>query len=136
MQSKIDSFFTMKFDAEREKRIAAIISTGEQCEVDIQHEFNGVSFVGPETELRILFLSTIKLTISRVMFKNQRKGTLSKILDELIVFCKENDIEKIVAECVHTKEMAAFCIKHRFTPDPNASIQYADYVDGNYVLQI
>lgn len=134
MKLELDNFFKVKMDAERENKIATILSTGEQCEVNIEHEFNGVTFRGPETELRILFLSTIKLTISNVKLHNRRCGTMSKVLTQLIEFCTENEIEKIVVQSVSTKDMMEFCLKHGFKPDPNASLSNGEMIIGDYVL--
>lgn len=90
-----------------------------------------------EMELRILFLFHFKLIISRVAFLHQRKGTMTAVLDYLIHFCKEHQIQVIYAQSVETKEMASFCTKNGFFPDPNATLMNKEgTIIGDYILKI
>ena len=78
-----------------------------------------------------------KLIISRVAFHHQRKGTMTAVLDYLIHFCKEHQIQFICAQSVETKEMASFCTKNGFSPDPNATLMNKEgTIIGDYILKI
>lgn len=73
------------------------------------------------TELRLLFLGTYKLTVSRVAFRNKRQGTMTAVLSILEQFCRDNGIERLVLQCAGTPEMTACALKNGFAPDPTAS---------------
>ena len=138
-ECKTMNFKDVKPNEAFEKEIADIIEDGDGCRINVTRGIRELWFRGDEdTELRLVFQWDLKLIISRVAFKNKRCGTMSKILNILISFCKENGVKEIETQCVETKAMANFCIKHGFTPDLNASIQIkdADFIIGNYKLAI
>ena len=88
-----------------------------------QPEMSGVWFHDEnwEMELRLLLLADLHLTVSRVVFINQRQGTMTELLGILEDFCIRNSVKEILVQSVETAEMAAWCHKNGFTPDPNAS---------------
>lgn len=45
-----------------------------------------------ETELRLLLMPGMRLTVSRVKFRNRRKGTMTFISQKLKSYCVEKDI--------------------------------------------
>lgn len=85
-----------------------------------------------ESELRLLFLGTYQLTVSRVGFINRRRGTMTKVLDVLETFCKQNKVEQLLIQSVETLEMANWCIKMGFIPDPNATFLIDGLLTGDY----
>lgn len=89
--------------------------------------------------LRISFLGQIALIISNVSFENKRHGTMSKVLEFFIQKCKENNVPKIIIQCVLSEEMASFCLKHGFVPNTNTCIMkngtiLKEYLSGDYEL--
>lgn len=120
------------------QRIIGILETAEQTPIICHDGIRELWFIGDRgrTELRLLFLGTMRITVSRVEFQNQRQGTMTKILKLLKGFCLENGIQKIVIQSVATEPMLAFCQKNGFLPDPTASFQLGDEIMGDYVLQI
>lgn len=85
-----------------------------------------------EMELRILFLFNFKITVSRVCFTRRRKGTMTKVFDFLMDFCRNKQIEKIVVQSVETPEMAAWCLKNGLIPDIASSFFMENYYIGDY----
>ena len=90
-----------------------------------------------ETELRLLLLYPYRVTVSRVWFIHKRQGIMIEALDFLIRFCRKHGIQNICIQSVETQEMAAFCVKNGFTPDPNASFESRfGFSAGDYLLSI
>lgn len=90
-----------------------------------------------ETELRLLLLYPYRVTVSRVWFIHKRQGIMIEALDFLIRFCRKHGIQNICNQSVETQEMAAFCVKNGFTPDPNASFESRfGFSAGDYLLSI
>ena len=89
-------------------------------------------------ELRILFLSTLKLTVSRVCFEHRRTGTMTEIFAFLKEFCEKNQIQLLSIQSVETPEMAAWCKKQHIDPNPYASISIpeAGFTLGDYDLKL
>lgn len=53
--------------------------------------------------------------------------------------CKENNVPKIIIQCVLSEEMASFCLKHGFVPNTNTCIMkngtiLKEYLSGDYEL--
>lgn len=88
------------------------------------------------SELRLLFLQNMRITISRVEFINRRKGTMTKVLSILESICKKNKVSQIVVQSVETPEMAKWCVKMGFTPNPNSTFPFNDVMLGDYIKQI
>lgn len=125
------------FSEEDKQNIKNIIERKNPGDLEITESFNSIWYrdYESETELRILFLGDIKLTILRVAFKNKRMGTMTEIYEYLRTFCKEKGIKKIVVQSVETKEMADFCLKHKMEPNPYC-LDAGDYLMGDYEIII
>ena len=90
-----------------------------------------------ETELRLLILADIRITVSRVCFRNRRQGTMTVVMEWLVGFCRRNKIPTICIQSVETWEMAAFCQKHGFRPNPLASMLCNQgFVIGDYLFDV
>ena len=115
-----------------------IIHENEDVNLECNKEIAGIWIASSyfEVELRLGFLGNFGLIISRVCFINKRKGTMSAILKYLIEYCKNNLIHFIIVQSVLTKEMAAFCLKHGFKPEPYSSLDAGEFIMGNYRLEI
>lgn len=74
-----------------------------------------------QSELRLLFLFDYQVTVSRVGFIRRRQGTMTKVLSVLENFCKKNKVKQLLIQSVETPEMASWCMKMGFAPDPNAT---------------
>lgn len=131
-------------------QLAQIIEAGEKCNTRwYRFYMNVVEFRGDtETDygttlrFRMSFLGQIALIISNVSFENKRHGTMNKVLEFLIQKCKENNVPKIIVQCVLTEEMASFCLKHGFKPNTNTCIWrkgthvLKEYLSGDYELSL
>lgn len=125
------------FSEEDKQNVKKLIECKNPCNLNITESFNTIWYRDPEseTELRILFLGDIKMTISRVAFKNKRVGTMTDIYNYLLNFCKEKGIKKIVVQSVETKEMADFCLKYNLQPNEYC-MDAGDYLMGDYEFNI
>lgn len=125
------------FSEDDKQNIKKIIERKNSGNLEITESFNSIWYRDSEseTELRILFLGEIKLTVSRVAFENKRAGTMTEVYVYLRNFCKEKGIKKIVIQSVETKEMANFCLKHRFEPNQYC-MDAGDYLMGDYEMII
>ena len=128
-------------------QLAQIIEAGEKCNTQWNRFYMSVVEFRGDTEtdyattlrLRISFLGQIALIISNVSFENTRHGTMSKVLEFFIQKCKENNVPKIIIQCVLSEEMASFCLKHGFVPNTNTCIMkngtiLKEYLSGDYEL--
>ena len=120
-----------------EEDIAQMLQLLEACEgtkIYCKREINGIWLhtKNYDTELRLLLLMNFRLTVSRVLFVHRRQGTMTKIMAFLEKFCKEHNIPEIVIQSVETKEMASWCQKNNFQPNPSASMQIKDLIIGDY----
>lgn len=62
---------------------------------------------------------------------------MTDVLEYLISFCKKHNIAQICIQSVETKEMAAFCHKNGFVPNPNASFENKEgLILGDYLLNV
>lgn len=135
-QSKT-SPFRLTLSEDLLQKIQSIIEERNHCECPYQIRGNSVWFLSTtdETELRLLTLGDISVTVSRVGFSHRRAGTMTEIISLLKLFCKEKGIKKLVVQSVETEEMAAFCRKFGYMPDPNCSLMLDDFVYGDYVKE-
>lgn len=128
-------------------QLAQIIEAGEKCNTQWNRFYMSVVEFRGDTEtdyattlrLRISFLGQIAPIISNVSFENKRHGTMSKVLEFFIQKCKENNVPKIIIQCVLSEEMASFCLKHGFVPNTNTCIMkngtiLKEYLSGDYEL--
>lgn len=89
-----------------------------------------------QSELRLLFLFDYQVTVSRVGFIHRRQGTMTKVLSVLEDFCKKNKVKQLLIQSVETPEMANWCMKMDFTPDPNATFLVDGFLAGDYKKQM
>lgn len=87
-------------------------------------------------EFRLLFLFNIRITVSRVTFKNKRTGTMTEVMHYCEQFAKKNHISTVVVQSVETAEMAQWCLKNGYQPNPNASMEFNGLVIGDYEKDI
>lgn len=125
----------ISFSDEEAEELRVLLEEAEGIPINYRRGMNEICYSTPGAamELRILFLLDIKLTISRVEFQRQRRGTMTKVFGFLKDFCEQNDIQKIVAQSVLTESMVSWCKKNGFEPDPNASLFIDGLVLGDYV---
>lgn len=111
-----------------------ILESREKVPIICHQEIGGIwlQAQNQETELRLLLMGQIQLTISRVCLVNKRQGTMTTILEQLVQFCQRHNISRLVVQCVQTAEMAAWCHKNGFMPDPYASFEVDGIILGNY----
>lgn len=88
------------------------------------------------SELRILLLADIQITVSRVCFINRCIGTMTAALRWLENFAKRNHIGKIVIQSVETDAMRCWCLNHGFQPNPSASIEMGGKIYGDYIRPV
>lgn len=115
-----------------------LLSTKEGHTVISTPQRNGIWLhdVMYETELRILLLMNIRLTITNVNFCVRRQGTMTQVLQILLEFCRRNSIPTICIQSASTKEMVSFCHKFGFSPDPGASMKVKNMIVGDYIKNI
>lgn len=106
----------------------------EGVPIQIEKELSGFWFHSDnwESELRIIFLSTFRLTVSRVCFIHRRCGTMTEIGAYLEAFCHTHQIPELVIQCVETPEMVNWCNKNGFSPIPSASMAFDGIIMGDY----
>ena len=114
---------SVKFSPEDIQAIKTFIEKREGIAVIAEPQMSGVWFHSENWELgvRLLLLADFHLTVSRVAFIHKRRGTMTSLLSLLEDFCIRNQVKQILIQSVETPEMAAWCMKNGFIPDPNAS---------------
>lgn len=132
---------SIKFTDEDIKILQTMIESADRIKLTCRRELNGIwleskSYKEPVTELRLLILSNIQVTVSRVCFKNTRHGTMTSVFEFLKDFCVKNNINQIIIQSVLTKEMANWCIKHGFNPVKSSSIELHGIVIGDYTFPV
>ena len=111
------------FSENDKQNLITLLESREHVKIFCHDEFNGIWLYSEDftTELRLLLLGNIRLTISRVCFQNQRQGTMTAVIEYLYDFCRQHDIETILIQSVLTKEMVAWCCKNEFRPSLTSS---------------
>lgn len=132
---------SIKFTDEDIKILQDMIETADKTKLTYRRELSGIWLESknhdiPVTELRLLILSNIQVTVSRVCFKNERHGTMTSVFEFLKDFCIKNNISQIVIQSVLTKEMAGWCMTHGFNPMNASSIKLNGITIGDYVFVI
>lgn len=122
------------FDDQTIETIKSIIEDNENCEIDVQRGIREVWFTNStrETELRLLSLQNIQVTVSRVSFVNKRRGTMTKIAEVLEDFCIKNKIWRILVQSVETPEMSRWCFKNGFLPIASSSFEFEGTTLGDH----
>ena len=121
--------------------IKNVIETKNHCKCTYDITFNNIWFYSPSggVELRLGFVFTYRLIVSRVCFTHKRQGCMTEILEILKRICKEKGIPKIIIQSTETEEIVNFCNKNGFIPDPTASFASFDgsgLILGDYYLDI
>lgn len=132
---------SIKFTDEDVEILQTMIENADRIKLTCRRELSGIWLESknhdiPVTELRLLILSNIQVTVSRVCFKNQRQGTMTSVFEFLKDFCIKNNINQIIIQSVLTKEMANWCIKHGFNPVKSSSIKLHGIVIGDYAFSV
>lgn len=114
--------------------IQATLQRREGVPIQIEKELSGLWFHSDdwESELRVIFLSTFRLTVSRVCFIHRRSGTMTVLAAYLEEFCRMRQIQELVIQCVETPEMVNWCNKNGFSPIPSASMVFDGIILGDY----
>lgn len=128
----------IRFSEQDIANISSLLESKEGVSFVCEPQMSGVWFHDEdwEAEVRLLLLADIKLTVSRVIFRNRRQGTMSQLLLILEDFCVRNKVKEIVVQSVETPEMAAWCLKHKFIPNPYVSFSRDDVVYGDYIKKV
>lgn len=123
-----------KLDEKTISRLMTLLQEKEKCNVELRRGIREYWFLGckTETELRILILFDIQITVSRVNFINKRQGTMTEVLAIIEQFCLDNKISRIVIQSVETPEMSKWCFKNDFKPVPTASFDFEGFVAGDF----
>ena len=119
--------------------LSQLLLEREGGRIECEKEISGIWLHSPgfETELRLHTLKNMWLTVSRVCFMKRRQGTMTAVSEWLKTFCAAHSIPEIVIQCVQTPEMAAWCQKNGFVPDPIASFPYnGGFIAGDYRLEL
>lgn len=118
------------------EEVGKIISEGENCKVKFKTTMTGNLWIlgEEETELYLKAFPLDGITISRVYFENTGKGTMTKVLNEIKKYCKDNDLKKIIIESAITKEMISFANKNGFKPVESTVFDSKGLLIGNYEL--
>ncbi len=122
------------FSGKEIANILSMLQCREGVPMQVEKELSGFWFHSDdwESELRIIFLSTFRLTVSRVCFINRRRGTMTEIGAYLEAFCRTHQISELVIQCVETPAMVNWCIKNGFSPIPSASMVFDGIIMGDY----
>lgn len=83
-------------------------------------------------EFRLLFLFDLRMTVSRVAFKNRRVGTMAEVMGFCEQFARKKGVKKLVVQRVETPEMAQWCLKNGYHPSPVSTMGINGLVIGDY----
>lgn len=127
-----------QFNDEEIQTLKGILEMQERTGIQCDEELSGVWLHSDDfkTELRLLLLKNLRMTVSRVCFVNRRRGTMTTIKDFLVQMCRSRQIPLLVIQCVETPEMAQWCLKNEFLPNPNASLEIDGVCYGDYIKKI
>lgn len=91
-----------------------------------------------ETELMVYIdISNTYMVIQRMGLINQRRGTGTKILNELISIAKRLHLKYLIMESVLSHAMSKFCLKNGFfLENKEFAIYIDDFYSGNYRLNL
>lgn len=126
------------FSEEELEELRLLLEAQECVPIQCRRELSGVWYHSEswDSELRILFLMDFRVTVSRVCFIRRRIGTMTRVLELLTRFCRYHAVQEILVQSVETKEMAAWCAKNGFTPDPRATLEVDGVILGDYIMKI
>lgn len=81
-----------------------------------------------------LFVQTI--VIKRINLSLQRQGIFTKVFEKLKEYAENNGVRAIEIWGVCTREMSNWCKKHEFEPPEWRTLEYEDYICGDFRLSI
>lgn len=103
----------------------------------IKQFFNKIEGYSDETEAEIMLrINKDYITIARINTLETRQGIGSSILDNIIKYCNEKGIKKVIIESAFTREMVNFANKKGFTPDEYVFKTSEGLDVGNYILNL
>lgn len=116
--------------------ITSLLKEREKTDIECIPQISGIWLHDPswQTELRLLVLPRIKLTVSRVCFQKRRQGTMSEVVKWMIRYCHNHEIPQICIQSVETQEMVNFCLKNDFSPNPLTSFEIDGRILGDYIM--
>jgi hypothetical protein len=134
----MDLFKTPAGLKEAQEEIHTILQNAERVMIEPHQELSGVWFhsLDWETELRLLYLGRIQITISRVKLRHQRQGTMTAILRTLEAQCRQYQVRQIVVQSVTTDEMESWCSKNGFAPVSSTILVLDGHIRGDFCKQI
>lgn len=114
--------------------LRTLLEKGDRVQYFCHREMSGIWLHTEDyqAELRLLILSTFRVTVSRVCFNRKRAGTMTAVLAWLTEFCKNHQIPTLVIQCVETEAMVNWCNKNGFKPIPSASCVIGGLLIGDY----
>lgn len=126
------------FDAALQDELAELLHQNDATEISNIPQINGFWLMGDneETELRILRLGSIQITVSRVSIINKRRGCMSKIFQKLVDYAQTNGIQRICIQCVNTAEMAAWCEHRGLRHNSTFYHMVEGHKTGDYILDV
>lgn len=87
------------------------------------------------TEFRVAF-SPLVITVSRVCFKQRRRGCMTKCINLLEAFAAKYQIKKICIQSVLTTEMMNWCKKNNYVIAPYIFQQEINgVISGDYIKE-
>ena len=118
--------------------ITSLLKEREKTDIECIPQISGIWLHDPswQTELRLLVLPKIKLTVSRVCFQRRRQGTMSEVVKWMIRYCHNHEIPQICIQSVETQEMVNFCLKNDFSPNPLTSFEIDGRILGDYIMNL
>lgn len=132
-------FNRVPLEAEALHPLQEIIEKADDTILYPECNFGNIMYLA-ENQLTELYLKSTplnQLIIARIMLKNQRIGTGTKILEFLKSFAKNNGFTSIVIESTLTSAINHFALKHGFTPQYNLGFKGEDNeFYGNYKLEL
>ena len=126
------------FTREDVSTLIKLLEDAEKTKIVCQQELSGIWLHDErwDTELRLLVIRGVQLTLSRVNLQNKRQGTMTKIASFMEDFCSRSGIHQICVQSVLTEEMSAWCRKNRYEPNQYASQEINGLVVGDYIKRL
>ena len=118
--------------------ITSLLKEREKTDIECIPQISGIWLHDPswQTELRLLVLPRIKLTVSRVCFQKRRQGTMGEVVKWMIRYCHNHEIYQICIQSVETEEMVNFCLKNDFRPNPLTTFEIDGRILGDYIVNL
>lgn len=116
------------------KALKNIIEADSPSDLTSRKEMDGIVLTlrdyCHDKTLELLILNQIAITIMNMRLEQTR--TMDKIFEFLKDFCTRNHIRYIMVKSAQTREMADWCINHKFQPVITESLVPEDKILGEY----